>query len=199
VICVPCYSDYVGIYDPATDTYTRGDSHGEGDNAFRDGVLTSDGTVIFVPHNSNYVGIYDPDTDTYTRGDSHGEGDYAFRDGVFTSDGKVIFAPSSSDYVGIYSILNEFNKSLSDSQTLSESLLETCEFNRSLSDSQTPSESLLEICEFNRSLSDSQTPSELLYAGLLKHIVGIIKSIAKNINKLNSTSRDGKLKSKKED
>jgi hypothetical protein len=126
--------------------------------------------VIFVPYESNYVGIYDPDTDTYTRGDEHGEGGGAFRDGVITSDGEVIFVPSKSDYVGIYSISNEFYKSLSDSQTLSESLLE--------------------ICEFNRSLSDSQTPSESLYAELLEHIFGIIKSIAKNINKLNSTKED---------
>jgi len=94
----------VGIYDPDTDTYTRGDAQGEGgDDAFAGGVLTPDGKVIFVPFKSDYVGIYDPDTDTYTRGgDAHGEVNVAFFGGVLTPDGKVIFVPYTSDYVGIY-------------------------------------------------------------------------------------------------
>jgi hypothetical protein len=54
-----------------TGEYTRGDSHGEGDDAFGGGVLTSDGKVIFVLCNSDYVGIYDTDIDTYSRVDSH--------------------------------------------------------------------------------------------------------------------------------
>ena len=110
VILVPVNSDYVGIYDPDTDTYSSGATHSEGNSAFIGGVLAPNGNVIFVPYNSDYIGIYDPDTDTYTQGDAHGEGGNTFIGGVLAPNGKVILVPRSSDYIGIEMIYAEVIK-----------------------------------------------------------------------------------------
>jgi hypothetical protein len=57
VIFAPFDSVNVGIFDPATDTYTSGPAHGEGSNAFRGATLAPDGRVIFAPRDSSNVGI----------------------------------------------------------------------------------------------------------------------------------------------
>ena len=88
-------SDGLGVY-------TRSGMHGEGDYAFRGGVLTSSGDVVMIPCSSDYVGVYDPVADVYTQGPAHGEGDSAFWGGVLTSSGDVVMIPHNSDYVGVY-------------------------------------------------------------------------------------------------
>ena len=102
VVLVPRNADYVGIYDPVANTYTRGPYMAEGNSAFVGGVLLSSGKVVLVPYYADYVGIYDPDADTYTRGPSiAAEGDAAFVGGVLLPSGKVVLVPYSADYVGL--------------------------------------------------------------------------------------------------
>ena len=56
-LLVPYNSDYVGIYDPASNTYTNGPAHGAGDSAFIGGVLLPNGKALLVSLNSYYVGL----------------------------------------------------------------------------------------------------------------------------------------------
>jgi hypothetical protein len=103
VVLVPRNADYVGIYDPVANTYTRGPSMAaEGGAAFFGGVLLPSGKVALVPYNADYVGIYDPVANTYARGPSMAaEGDLAFLGGVLLPSGKVVLVPVIADYVGI--------------------------------------------------------------------------------------------------
>lgn len=51
-------SEYIGIYDPIANTYTRGPTHGQALGSFRGGVLAPNGKVILVPYKSTAVGVY---------------------------------------------------------------------------------------------------------------------------------------------
>jgi len=58
-VLAPRDSDYIGLYDPVANTYTRGPAHGEGDGAFLGAALAPNGKIVLVPRNSDYVWIYD--------------------------------------------------------------------------------------------------------------------------------------------
>jgi len=66
VVMIPYNSDNVGLYDPSTDTFNTGDTHGMGNNAFRGGVLLDDGTVVMIPYYSDNVGLYTMGTNLNT-------------------------------------------------------------------------------------------------------------------------------------
>jgi hypothetical protein len=116
IIFVPHHSLVVGIFDPATDTYTAGPAHGReiGGNqmdlgAFCGGVKADDGRIIFSPMCSTRVGIFDPETNLYTDGPAHGQGfsytnqmPSAFNGAVKAEDGRIIFPPFNSRVVGIF-------------------------------------------------------------------------------------------------
>lgn len=106
VIFAPYVSSDVGIYDPATRSYTSGPTHGEGldvfPSAFSGAALAPTGEVIFAPANSDHVGIYDPVSRTYTSGPAHGEGGNAFSGAAVAPTGEVVFGPNISTHVGVY-------------------------------------------------------------------------------------------------
>jgi hypothetical protein len=61
VVLVPLNADYIGLYDPEANTYTRGPSMAaEGDAAFLGGVLLPSGKVVLVPYDADYIGICTP-------------------------------------------------------------------------------------------------------------------------------------------
>lgn len=103
VVFPPNKSDNVGLYDPRSNTYTSGATHGEsGTFAFADGSLAPTGDVIFAPFDSDNIGVYDPVTDIYTSGPAHNEGPTAFEGAVLAPTGEIVFSPASSANVGIY-------------------------------------------------------------------------------------------------
>lgn len=103
VVFIPDNSDFIGLYDPLTDSYTSGAAHNEiNDQAFKRGALSPGGSIILAPYRSDNVGVYDAGPDIYTSGDSHGEGDFAFDGAALAPTGEVVFAPSSSSVVGTY-------------------------------------------------------------------------------------------------
>jgi hypothetical protein len=103
VMLVPNKSDYIGIYDPASSTYTNGPTHGQGANAFIGSTLMPNGKVMLVPNKSDYIGIYDPASSTYTNGPAHGQGDDAFYGSTLLPNGKVMLVPFGLLYkIGIY-------------------------------------------------------------------------------------------------
>jgi len=104
VVFVPLGSANVGVYDPTTDTYPSGASHGEtGPYPFIGGTISQTGDVVFAPYDADNIGQYDPNTDTYTAVTTHGEGDDAFAGATVEPWNRhVVFAPSNADHVGIY-------------------------------------------------------------------------------------------------
>lgn len=102
VILTPYNSDYIGIYDPVEDTYTRGPAHGMGNYAFADGILLADGRILFCPLFSSRIGLYDPDTNTFELGAAHGGPTNAYVSPIQLPSGKVILTPREHRNVGIY-------------------------------------------------------------------------------------------------
>ncbi len=47
----------MGLYDPITNTYADGPTHGKGNGAFNGGVLRSNEKVLLVPFHSANIGI----------------------------------------------------------------------------------------------------------------------------------------------
>ena len=106
MVFVPHTSDYVGRYNPQTDTYTRGAAHGQPGAGFHGGVLLDDGRVVLIPDNHDLVGLYDPSSNTFTEGPATAS-DLHFRGGAKMPDGKVVFCPSQPDnqgdlYIGVF-------------------------------------------------------------------------------------------------
>lgn len=104
IVFVPGNYDYVGIYNPYTNTYATGPAviSPAVSLSFIGGVLVPSGKVIFIPSRKGNIGIFDPYTNTYTNGDTVGDTYYAFSGGVLLQDGKVCCIPDYHDSVGIY-------------------------------------------------------------------------------------------------
>lgn len=107
VLLVPRYSEEIGLYDYATDTYESGPVHGEDlggnwDGAFFGAALDQYGRAIIAPRASDHIGIFDPTDDSYLSGAAHEEGNRAFAGAALCADGRIILAPNFSDHVGIY-------------------------------------------------------------------------------------------------
>jgi len=108
IVFVPKMSPTIGIYNPETNVFTAGPSHGQstsGFGAFGSGVLLPDGRVLLVPRSSTNIGIYNPATNTYTNGAAHGKGANAFNDAILIPESRtVILTPCRSATFGIYDI-----------------------------------------------------------------------------------------------
>ena len=109
MITIPGGSNHnLGIYDPEADTWTRGPSLGQGDNAYSNGVLAPNGNVILIPAQQNRIGIYDPyDTSIgkFTLGaviTDPDPGGARYSSGVLAPNGKIIFVPYNAVHIGIY-------------------------------------------------------------------------------------------------
>ena len=101
IIMIPYNSSHIGVYDPATNTYTDGPLHNRGTAAFEKGILIYDGKIILIPKNSSHIGVYDPEKNTYTDGPAHGRGTSAFSGGVLVRKRKIILIPEKSTNIGI--------------------------------------------------------------------------------------------------
>ena len=110
ILLLPDQSSYIGLFDPATNTYTRGPllTGFIGTGRFTDAVLTPSGSVIMISEeHGETVGLYDPFTDTYSEfsiATSTGSGQISqgpFRGCVLTLSGDVVLLPRTSPNVGI--------------------------------------------------------------------------------------------------
>ena len=103
MVFVPGWSATVGLFDPSSNTFTRGPSVGSaGQHKFWGGVLLSDGRVVFVHNTFAKVGLFDPSTNTITSGPNVGSGRSNSWGGVLLPDGRVVFVPRDSATVGMF-------------------------------------------------------------------------------------------------
>eukprot|EP01047_Picozoa_sp_COSAG01_P002790 COSAG01_NODE_76_length_28332_cov_298.876992_20_plen_785_part_00 len=102
VVFVPANSATIGLYDPSTNTFTRGPAVGSVHAKFFGGTLLPDGRVVLVPSGSATIGLYDPSTNTFTSGPVVGSGQEKFFGGVLLPDGRVVFVPRSFATIGLY-------------------------------------------------------------------------------------------------
>ena len=66
VLFVPRNAEKVGLFDPATDTFSLVGPIIAGDDKYIGGVLLLSGKVVFVPSKARNVGVFDPATDAFT-------------------------------------------------------------------------------------------------------------------------------------
>ena len=104
---MPRDSATIGLYDPSTNTFTRGPGAGSDGAKFVGGVLLPDGRVLLVPWGADHVGLYDPSADAWTEGkdDLSAVGNkygYKYDGGVLLPDGRVVLVPAKANHVGLY-------------------------------------------------------------------------------------------------
>lgn len=104
VVFNPHTSDYVGLYNPIANVYTRGPALGIAvglSHKFSGGTLHSNGLVYMSPYiNANRVGIYNPTTNTFTTNSvATGSGWASIVEG---SDGTLTCSPLSATNIGRY-------------------------------------------------------------------------------------------------
>lgn len=103
IVLVPRTGQYVGEYNPFTNTVTQTAKHGQ-EGGFGMGIVLDDGyTVILTPRGSRNVGVYDARTQTYRDGAAHGRNtDNAFLGSVKVSPELIVFGPLHSKVLGLY-------------------------------------------------------------------------------------------------
>lgn len=117
VLLVPNLSEQLGLYDPATNTFTVGPDvptswSGSGwYNNYAGGVLLPNGQVVLVPRSAQCIVIYDPAKNAIQARQVSGDSvqPNKFAGGVLLPDGRVLFAPmdgpddkTSYGHVGLY-------------------------------------------------------------------------------------------------
>jgi hypothetical protein len=98
---VPLNYASIGIYNPATNTYSNGPTV-VGGGKFLGGVLLPDGRVMLVPWGYASIGIYNPATNTYSDGPTI-TGTGKFIGGVLLPDGRAMLVPWNYASIGILS------------------------------------------------------------------------------------------------
>ncbi len=103
IVLVPRTGEFVGEYNPVTNSVVQTARHGQ-PGGFGMGVVLDDGyTVVLTPRGSRNVGIYDAAKQTYRDGAAHGrQSDNAFLGCVKISPELVVFGPLHSKVVGLY-------------------------------------------------------------------------------------------------
>jgi hypothetical protein len=106
VCLVPYISQYIGIYDPVTNTYANGPLV---DNYyFLSGVLLPNGKVLMMPQSGDALGIYDPVANSYSRLGWLSVS-FIFHSMVSMATGNVLiipYRPQASNPVCVFSIYN---------------------------------------------------------------------------------------------
>jgi hypothetical protein len=108
IVLVPRTGQFVGEYNPVTNTILQTAKHGQ-EGGFGMGVVLEDGyTVILTPRGSRNVGIYNALTQTYRDGARHERTtDNAFLGCVQISPELIIFGPLHAEVVGLYNPLTD--------------------------------------------------------------------------------------------
>ena len=105
VIFVPYNAQNVGIFNPATNSFTTSGAitigTGAGNGAFNGGALLPDGRVIFAPANATSIGIFNPVSNAFSLTGTT-PGSLAFYGNVVLPDGRVLIVPESSTGIGLY-------------------------------------------------------------------------------------------------
>lgn len=94
VILAPSSAGTVGIYDPATDSFTEGPSSGGG---FQHSLLDGE-RVIMIPNNGTNIGIFDSSDDSYSTVSAAS----GYQGGTVLDDGTMVFAPSGASDIGLF-------------------------------------------------------------------------------------------------
>ena len=104
VVMAPWNAAYMGIFSPATNTYTSIATAGTGSaiNQYQGGVLSPDGRVIFVPQNASAVGIFNPASTTWTTATPLDATTGKFSGGCVASNGLIYFYPNNVSYGGVF-------------------------------------------------------------------------------------------------
>jgi hypothetical protein len=105
VVFVPSGVNTIGIFNPATNTYSTVAGVTITD-IYAGGVLLPDGRVIFVPYSNitSTVGIFNPALSgaaSFTTV-SGAPGGYPYCGGVLLPDGRVVFVPEAATTIGLY-------------------------------------------------------------------------------------------------
>jgi hypothetical protein len=100
VVFVPHNATTIGIFNPATNTYTTV-SGAPGGSAYFGGVLLPDGRVVFVPFAGTTIGIFNPATNVYST-IAGAPGSNAYSGGVLLPDGRVVFVPFGATTIGMF-------------------------------------------------------------------------------------------------
>jgi hypothetical protein len=102
VILVPMTSTTIGIFDPATNTYSTIALTGTtGAQKYAGGVLLPDGRVAFFPHIYSFIGIFDPVTNEYSTISGTFTSNAYWGGGVLLPDGRALLLPCNATNVGV--------------------------------------------------------------------------------------------------
>jgi hypothetical protein len=104
VCLVPFLQLYIGIYNPTTNTYSRGPPITSPSYNYSGGVLLPDGKILFIPLSDNFIGIYDPVLNQFNRTIQLYAVNtvYMYWGGCLMQNGKVCMMPYESGAIGIY-------------------------------------------------------------------------------------------------
>lgn len=100
VVFVPHNATTIGIFNPATNTYSTV-AGAPGSGAHTGGVLLPDGRVVFVPASAATIGIFNPATNAYST-IAGAPGSFAYAGGVLLPDGRVVFVPYNATTIGLF-------------------------------------------------------------------------------------------------
>lgn len=113
VVFAPYNADYVGVYNPMTESFRSVSIASQINTAEKFyGAAASGDVVVFAPEQSHQVGIFDPRTDTFRMIDISTVlenvvggtvfGYHSFRGAAALSDGRVVFPPWNSCNAGVF-------------------------------------------------------------------------------------------------
>jgi|APGre2960657373_1045057.scaffolds.fasta_scaffold03827_3 streptogramin lyase len=92
----------IGLFNPATNTYTTVGDLGSVNGKHVGGVLLPDGRVVFVPFSAATIAIFNPVTNTYSTTLNVGAASFKYNAGVLLPDGRVVFVPAYASAIGIF-------------------------------------------------------------------------------------------------
>jgi hypothetical protein len=101
VLFVPKGNAYIGLFDPATDTFALGPAA----TGYSGGVLMRNGKVFLVPSGASELAVFDPATETLenpTPGTTLAATDEKYDGGVLLHDGRVLLVPCNANHVGLF-------------------------------------------------------------------------------------------------
>jgi hypothetical protein len=114
VVFAPWNVAYIGIFNPATNTWATLATSGTGNtiDQYQGCVLAPDGRAIFVPWTATAIGIYNPVTNTWSTVGGLPSGG-KFCGGTVIPDGRILFIASGNvQYFGIFDPLTNTYSSI---------------------------------------------------------------------------------------
>ena len=104
IVMAPWNVPYIGIFNPANNTYSSLATSGTGNtiDQYQGCVLAPDGRAIFVPWTATAIGSFNPVTNTWATVGGVLPAGGKFLGGTVLPDGRILFFPSGPSYFGIF-------------------------------------------------------------------------------------------------